>query len=272
MKAGLRGTFTKLSLLALTASVASTAHAAIVNGGFESGLTGWSAPAGSVFTVASRPSIIGPGDPAAPAWTPTEGASFGYLLARGTSPTSTPAATTLSQRFDASAGDVLSFDVFFDAGDYANPGNDHAYVSLTTFAPYSCNNPIFCPSIHPDVVSGDTLIWQQSVADVGDYGASGWTHLSFVLPQSLASGPVFQNGPAVPLGYVLNIGIDNVPDNANASALGIDNIGLNLPASTPVPLPPSLTLLLTGLGGMALIGRRRLGRQPRALRTLLSLR
>jgi hypothetical protein len=233
-----------LAVAALAAGATGAGRAAIVNGGFESGLTNWQVPVGSVFAVGSAPSIVAPGGTAGPTWLPTEGNTFAYLLARGTGNDS----TTLLQGFTAAQGDVLSLDVFFDAGDYDPPGNDVSFVHLKYWVPGGCN---FTICIGPSQVTYP--VWEQKVSDVGNYGASGWTHLTFTLPATLpGSGGLFDPG-----GYTLLIGIENIWDNLNASAVGVDNVGLNLPAPTAVPLPPALTLLLAGLGGLTLLARRR---------------
>jgi hypothetical protein len=234
------------------AGVTSLANAALLsNGGFESGLSEWLVgESGSVFVLPSTPEIVSPfGPPVTPGTIlPTEGGSFAYMLSRGRSDTSsgTLGVTSLSHGVNLAAGDVLSFDVFFDAGDYTPPGNDLATASIIFFGPITCSNNNYGPiSIPCPTGSGfhSVSLWQMAVDDVGSYGASGWTHVALTIPGAISGA--------------LDFTIGNVADGNNPSALAIDNVGINMPPPNPVPLPAAAYLLIAGLGGLVPFSRRR---------------
>jgi len=178
-----------------------TSRAQIINGSFETGdLTGWTASSFRVFAVgsASPLGIPGPGDPGT--WVPSQGSTFGWLFS-GDFP---GVYTTLSQTFSASAGDQLTFDTFFDAGD-SLPYNDNGYVRLVNVADES-----------------DVMLYAKSVADVGNFGGDGWRSLSYVIP--------------VDGMYRLEAGVTEGLDFQHHSAIGLDNVAL-------VPEPSVLALL-----------------------------
>lgn len=185
--------------------LATSARAQIINGGFETGdLTGWTPSSFRVFAVggAANQGIPGPGDPPS-GWAPSQGATFGWLFS-GEFP---GVYTTLSQTFAAGAGNVLSFDVYFDAGD-SLPYNDNGYVRL----------------VNLDDSSSVTL-YAKSVADVGNFGGDGWRSVSHVIS---ADGT-----------YLLEAGVTEGVDFQHHSAVGLDNVTL-------VPEPTSLALFLLG--------------------------
>lgn len=185
--------------------LAASARGQIVNGGFETGdLSGWTASSFRVFAVGGAPNqgIPGPGDPPF-GWAPSQGSTFAWLLS-GESP---GVYTTLSQTFGATAGDVLSFDTYFDAGDFL-PYNDNGYVRLVNLGDNS-----------------SVALYAKSVADVGDFGGDGWRSLSHVIS---ADGT-----------YTLEAGVTEGLDFQHHSALGLDNVAL-------VPEPASLVLCLVG--------------------------
>jgi hypothetical protein len=112
--------------------------------------------------------------------------------------------TTLSQTFSASAGNQLTFDTFFDAGDLL-PYNDNGYVQIVNVSDESA-----------------VLLYAKSVADVGNFGGDGWRSLSYVIPLDGT--------------YRLEAGVTEGLDFQHHSAVGLDNVAL-------VPEPSILALL-----------------------------
>ena len=198
-----------LGVLALTGLVTTLGRSQIINGGFESGdLTGWTPSSFRVFAVggAGNQGIPGPGDPQF-GWQPSQGTTFGWLFS-GDFP---GVYTTLSQTFAAEAGDVLSFDTYFDAGDFL-PYNDNGYVRIVNLAD-----------------SSSMTLYAKSVADVGNFGGDGWRSLSYGIPSAGL--------------YLLEGGVTEGLDFQHHSALGLDNVVL-------VPEPSILCLFVLGLFAM----------------------
>lgn len=212
------------AIAALTMSF--DASAVIVNGGFEDGLNGWTASSTTLVTAAGSaptlPALGGPypGEPAGALWLPTEGGAFAYLRSGAAD-----VYTTLSQSFSAGIGDVLTFDVFFDSGDYSDPGfgndfNDNAFVQL-------------------DFGGGNVVtLWDYTAQELAEFGAADWSPVLYTFS---AAGTV-----------TLIAGVASVTDAINPSAMGLDDVQL-----TAVPLPASLWFLLSGLGLLARFQRRR---------------
>jgi hypothetical protein len=200
-------------ILILVSVWASPTHAQILNGGFETGdLSFWTASGpGPVTVINSTAKLDGTSEVGV--WNPTGGSYFAYLLASGEG-----LYTLLSQTFAANGGDILSFDIFFDAGDYL-PFNDDGYALLrevNTFAVYP--------------------LYAQSVASVGDYQSHGWFNVNFPIPVAGL--------------YQLEAGVRNIGDSALASAVGLDRAGLN---QHPDPLlPEAASVCIWGVG--ALVG------------------
>jgi hypothetical protein len=135
-------------LAALVAAAAANA-APIVNGDFNSGLSGWlTFPGGN----ASTGSGFGPGPS-------PSGDPFGYAFggAAGVD-------QYLYQNFDANGGQWVSFNWFFTANDYS-PFDD------TGFA-YVYNN----------TTNSFVYLDSASVSTVGDFGTTGWKSVSVFLP------------------------------------------------------------------------------------------
>jgi hypothetical protein len=225
-----RAILTTLGIMMLVA-VAPVSAAPLVNGSFETGdLSGWTASDSALVAVIfgfEFPLGGGPGDPLV-AWTPTDGAYFARLDAGEM----VGVYTTLSQSFSATAGDVLTFDVYFDAGNIYDPndpllfpGNDDGYVNLIDTG-----------------ASTTTSLYAQSVASVGNFGADGWTSISYTF---LTSGA-----------FQIEAGVRKVGDDALFSALGLDNVALQ--EANVVPEPATSMLFALGIG-MATAARRRRG-------------
>lgn len=220
-----------LALVVLTGASSSPAFA-LVNGGFETGtLDGWYASPGSVAFVAAASSPLGRGigDPGEE-WNPTEGGFFGVLHTAPVSPES-GRFTLLSATFAASLGDLLAFDVFFDAGEEAWSGR-RGTVRL----------------VNESAGSAD-LLYSRTVADVGDYGAADWSRIARPIASAGAYHlelSLFFDGEA-PAYYDPKLG----------SAIGVDQ--LQLTQVPPVPEPGTLLLLgpaVAGLGGLGAWRRR----------------
>lgn len=175
----------------------------IANGGFETGdLTGWSVNDSSLTSAEFSVAQLGGGGTYFPP-TPDSGDYFAYLL----SGIDVNIPTILYQDFTASAGSVLSFDIFFDT---AEEGPDRQ------------ND--FGAAILQGATTGSAILFFADVDMVGDLGTTGWVHISYTI----------LNDDSYSLGFlVLNSG-DN--DTFFNSALGVDNVSL------AVPEPSSLAM------------------------------
>ncbi|PSB12129.1 PEP-CTERM sorting domain-containing protein [filamentous cyanobacterium CCP1] len=183
-----------------------SAQAAIINGDFSSGFSGWStlgdtdATSGAAVLntlgadLADIESFLG---------LPT-GALAGIS---GTNPTN---GSAIKQSFFANAGTTISFDWFFQAGDYL-PFNDFAFYSLVP-------------------TGGANLL--SNVAAVGDFGNSGQQSLSFLIP---TTG-----------NYTLGFGVLNALDFGLNSSLTIDNVNTTA-VPTPALLPGLLGMGVAAL-------------------------
>lgn len=141
------------ALVASALALPSTASAAtLVNNGFESGLTGWSAAPGALVSVVST--FSNPGTPST--YNPMEGNSFALLRA-GTD----GEATGLTQFFSMSAGETIKFAVAFAGGDY-HPFDDSGFLSIFSFQDNT-----------------GTTLFSESIGSVGDYENTPWTFVSF---------------------------------------------------------------------------------------------
>lgn len=186
------------------------AKASIVNGSFESGLTGWSASPGLVsVTTGPLSKLVEVGT-----WSPTQGTSFAYLTGGGAN-----VYTLLSQAFAAAASQTLSFDAFYDAGDYL-PYTDDGYVNLVD----ATTNAIVA------------TMYSQSVSTVGNYGSNGWTSVSQIIPYTGS--------------FRIEAGVRNTLDSAASPYLGLDNITLAANGTGAVPEPLSVLVW----GGLACAG------------------
>lgn len=176
-------------------------QADLVNGSFEAGLTGWDTviPYGaSIATVTGHES-----------WTPSEGTYFAQLKTDGPGNT-----VSLSQTFNAVAGNKLTFDYFFDYGDYGSyddvaKGRLYSGVSLVT----------------------QFFHWGYGGTYLPDYkdvpGTGLWASHEFVLP---TSGE-----------YTLEFTVANDGDSVVDSYMGVDNAHV-------VPAPGAAILGMIGLG------------------------
>lgn len=202
--------------------VTASSQANLTNGSFETGdLTGWTAvlPVGgfaSVFTNynESTPSATGTTN-----WSPTDGSFFTMLKTDGPGSMS-----KLYQSFYASPGASLSFDYFWDSGDY-NPFNDA--TTGTLLSGEGTGGPVV-----------STLFSNSVNADPADYWGTPWIPVSY---QFIAGGT-----------YTLLIEISNDGDENYDSYVGIDNAQLNIPA------PGAVLLGSIGMGLVGWMRRRRI--------------
>lgn len=199
----------------------------VVNGSFETGLTGWvqiNGTADNFSSVTLHNNNDGGAGPTS--FAPTEGNQFARLKT-GAADTH----ITLQQTFSASEGDILSFDVFFDGGDYAeiNMAGGWGFDFGRAFV------------IDPE--GGWTFLFtmgvsfDESATTVAAFGASPWTSISHTLA---SSGD-----------YTLGFEVVNFRNQYLDSYLGVDNVQLTTAAVAAVPEP---TTLAGGLLGVALMG------------------
>ena len=133
------------SFIGMTILSASPSQAAIFNGNFSSGFSGWNTTGNT--DASSGAAVLTTGSVDTSSMESFLGLPSGTLNGIGNSPTF---GSAIKQSFFANAGTVVSFDWLFKAGDYL-PFNDFSFVSL--------------------VPSGANLL--SNVAQVGNYGSSG---------------------------------------------------------------------------------------------------
>ena len=126
------------------------------------------------------------------------GAPLGNDYASLRSGAAQDAYTTLARSFTLAAGETLSGQADFVAGD-ALPYDDDGYVSIRPLG------------------GAATQLFGASVASVGDYGDSGWVAFEFVAPEAGT--------------YLLEAGVRNGQDNAVDSRLLLDGVEQFYPAA-----------------------------------------
>jgi hypothetical protein len=130
--------------------------------------------------------------------------------------------SAIKQTIAAKAGDVLTFDWKFKAGDYL-PYNDFSFFSI-----------------------GSALSELADVKFVGDYGSTGPKTFSYT----------FQNAGS----YILGFGVANVKDGGLSSQLSVDNVTVT--SATSVPEPASvLGLVAVGAMGAGSALKRKQGQK-----------
>jgi hypothetical protein len=237
--------------------------APLTNGGFETGLTGWTVTGSTITTPPAMPFPAPPppppatggaagdattlmmraGTPPGPLTTilPTEGANFAFLT---NGPGAARTATRLSQTFDLPAGGAgltgtLLFDYRFMTNDIntSSQFNDafQATLAPAAGAPFSLVL-VSRNDLQPD---GSGPLTALAMAGVGGFRAgTGWLTASVDVTALL--------GQAVTLSFV----VWDVGDNAGDSAAALDNVRVTLVAGGAVPEPPALALFGAGALGL----------------------
>jgi len=198
---------------------AEPAKAAILNGGFETNnFTGWTPNPASGFTFTTNNAF---------GHTPIEGNVFAYLQTGA----GADVYTTLSQMFTANAGDVLTFNAFFQSDEFffgLSAFNDDGYVKII------------------DSSNVSTILYSNNaIALIGTGNSvSPWT--------ARTSGPLSAGT------YTIEAGVRNLFDDSFDSRLGLDNVVLsNAGPASAVPEPATMTMLGIGVAGMFGFGLRR---------------
>jgi len=186
----------------LATATSALSSATIVNGDFSAGFTGWSTDG---FVSADSSAYL------------TAGGSYNAVDLLGTTYLDLGVygdvwgGSAIAQTFDLGSAGSVAFDFLFTANDEF-PYNDFAVVSID-----------------------GNLTKLSDVATVGDYGISGWQHVSI----NFGAGS-----------HTVGFGVFNVKDNESdlSSTLEVDNV-------QAVPEPMSMIALAAGAG--VLLRRRR---------------
>ena len=194
---------------ALAALSATQASADILNPGFESDLTNWTAsPGANVSVVTSATDVNGS---FGTTYLPTQGLDFAKLTAGAAN-----TYTTLSQTFTLAGNARVTGDVAFVGFDFSDAdlgNNDNGYVKLIRAG------------------GGTVTAFYSDINTVGSLGETPWTSFSAIV------------GPGT---YTLQFGVENANDNILSSLILADNISV---AAVPEPSTWALLLLgFAGVG------------------------
>ena len=208
------------NLMVLAAAVlllaVGSAKADISNGSFEDGLNNWSIvlSGGDVQAVSSHTDSTGSATGTS-SWSPTDGSAFA-LLEGGYANES----VQLYQTFTASAGEVLTFDYFWDSQDYVSYDD----TGMGTLLSGSGTGGSVLSTLFSHSIVG---------SDPQDYWGTPWTLVSYTFADSGT--------------YTLLIETWNDDDSNQSSYVGIDNVFV-----TPVPGAVLLGMLGLGAAGLKL--------------------
>lgn len=248
--------FRTFTLIALMIACAAPARAALVNGGFEFGLSGW-----SVFPAAGVNPIRATAESSGFGILPTEGRLQGVIE---TSDIDGDPAAAIEAFFDLAPGaiDGLGFDdptgiaiqqtVTVTAGDTLLGDINFLTNELVQGDPGYTTNPAFDDFA---VLIADGLV--HILADVNQAGfftsnvlLRGGNSVTGVTKET-GYGPlnyIFQNTGTQKIGFA----VFNVSDIGHQSALAMDDLRIEA-----VPLPATGLMLAAGIAGLAGLRRRR---------------
>jgi hypothetical protein len=242
---GRNGVVAACAVLAVLLAMPAGATPLIVNGGFESGFTGWTradqlGSEGTFFLQTGTASPVN-GDPV-PA--PPDGTFAAMTDAQG------PGSHVLYQDFVVPVGvstATLSFDWFVGnrAGEFFNPNSlDFSTPALNQQARVD----IIRVASDPFSVSSADVLQNLFGTAPGSPAVSGYNTLTADLTSLLSANA----------GQTLRLRFAEV-DNVFTFQFGIDAVALEINATDPtaVPEPISLVLISTGLAGIGLRNRRR---------------
>lgn len=200
--------------ITLALGTSSAQAATLANGNFEDGFNGWQ-------TIGNTSINNGEASLSGSSASDVDLESFLGLAAGSLDGLGNGNATfgsAIKQTITAKAGDVLTFDWKFNAGDYL-PFNDFSFFSI-----------------------GSALSELADVQFVGNYGSTGPKTFSYT----------FQKAGSYSLGF----GVTNVSDNIGSSQVSVDNVKVT--SATAVPEPASLLglLAISALGAGSALKRK----------------
>lgn len=202
-----------LSALALATSFALSSAASassIVDPGFEASPLGTGTPAGWFTNNPGLVQVVN----SFGAYAPTQGSKFALLTTGATG-----VATVLTQIFNMTAGESISFMVAFSTTEYGDlTYNDAGALGIFDFTNFA-----------------GTTLFSQSLSSAGALANTPWTKVTFTAPVSGS--------------YALNASVRNVGDDGFNSYLLLD--------APAVPEPGTWMLMLLGLGAVGFSMRRR---------------
>jgi PEP-CTERM motif len=224
-----------LVLGTLGAPMAQASTELLTNGGFESGLAGWtvSSSAGSLGSW-----FAGSGGATPQTGNPTVGAASGTGYA--VTDQFGPGTNALSQDFTVALGTsslTWSFDMFVnDWGAVFDPKNQYLTFGLMADGTDPLSGSYIAGTLNvpssPVLVSGGT--------------PNPYIHYSFDILPFLTAGKTYQ--------------IDFLEsDQVSPMHVGVDNVSIQDVVTTSAPEPSSLALLFVGLGAVGLFARRQRG-------------